>query len=91
MSVTLHLPTVLSRLADNQRAIQCDATTVRQVIDGVADRFPALAPRIKDEHGSPHPFLNIFLNDEDIRFSGGLDAIVKDGDEVTLVPAISGG
>ena len=91
MSVTLHLPTVLSRLAENQRAIELDATTVRDVINGVANRFPALAPRIKDEQGAPHPFINIYLNDEDIRFNGGLDATVKDGDEVTLVPAISGG
>ena len=91
MSVTLHLPTVLSRLADNQRAIELDASTVRDVINGVASRFPALAPRIKDEQGAPHPFLNVYLNDEDIRFNGGLDATVKDGDEVTLVPAISGG
>lgn len=91
MSVTLHLPTVLSRLADNQRAIELEAQTVREVINGATDRFPALAPRIKDEQGAPHPFLNIYLNDEDIRFNGGLDAAVKDGDEVTLVPAISGG
>lgn len=91
MSVTLHLPTVLSRLADNQRAIELEASTVRDVINGVAHRFPALSPRIKDDRGAPHPFLNIYLNDEDIRFNGGLDAAVKDGDEVTLVPALSGG
>jgi len=91
MSVTLHLPTVLSRLAENQRAIELPAGTVREVINGAAKKFPALAPRIRDDQGAPHPFVNIFLNDEDIRFNGGLDASVKDGDEVTLVPAISGG
>lgn len=91
MSVTLHLPTVLSKLADGQRAIPLDATTVRQALGLAADRFPALAPRLRDEKGEPHPFLNVFLNDEDIRFNGGLDAAVKDGDEVTLVPAIAGG
>ena len=91
MSATLHLPTVLSRLADGQRAIPVQPGTIRDVITAVAGQFPALAPRIRDDKGEPHPFLNVFLNDEDIRFNGGLDAAVKDGDEITLVPAIAGG
>ena len=91
MTATLHLPTVLSRLADGQRAIPVEPGTVREVIAQVAGQFPNLAPRIRDEHGEPHPFLNVYLNDEDIRFAGGLDATVKDGDEITLVPAIAGG
>jgi molybdopterin converting factor small subunit len=91
MTATLHLPTVLSRLADGQRAIPVAPGTVREVIARVAGQFPALAPRIRDEKGEPHPFLNVFLNDEDIRFTGGLDAPVKDGDDITLVPAIAGG
>lgn len=91
MPVTLHLPTVLSRLAENQRTIQLEGPTVKAVISGAAERFPQLAPRLRGANGAPHPFLNIYLNDEDIRFNGGLDAPVKDGDEVTVVPAIAGG
>ena len=91
MAVTLHLPTVLSRLAENRRALELEGATVGAVIAGAAERFPQLAPRLRDANGAPHPFLNIYLNDEDIRFNGGLQAPVKDGDEVTVVPAIAGG
>jgi molybdopterin converting factor small subunit len=90
MTVTLHLPTVLAKLADGQE-IEASGTTVGEVIAQVAARFPALAPRLRDAAGNPYPFVTFYLNDEDIRFRGGFDAPVQDGDEVTVVPAIAGG
>jgi molybdopterin synthase sulfur carrier subunit len=57
----------------------------------VATRYPNLAPRLRDETGQPYPFVTFYLNDEDIRFQGGFDAKVSDGDELTVVPAIAGG
>jgi sulfur-carrier protein len=57
----------------------------------VAERYPNLAPRLRDETGKPYPFVTFYLNDEDIRFNGGFDAPVSDGDELTVVPAIAGG
>ncbi len=90
MAVTLHLPTVLARLADG-RAIASSGSTVGDVVADVAARYPALAPRLRDETGRPYPFVTFYLNDEDIRFQGGFDATVNDGDELTVVPAIAGG
>jgi sulfur-carrier protein len=90
MSITLHLPTVLAKLADG-RVIDAEGETVGAAIAEVATRFPALAPRLRDEAGNPYPFVTFYLNDEDIRFRGGFDAPLSDGDELTIVPAIAGG
>ena len=90
MSVTLLLPTVLAKLADGQE-IEASGATVGEVITAVARRFPALAPRLRDEAGNPYPYVTFYLNDEDIRFSSGFATPVADGDELTVVPAIAGG
>lgn len=90
MSVTLFLPAVLSKLADGKE-LAAEGTTVGELVADVAGRFPALAPRLRDADGNPYPFVTFYLNDEDIRFLGGFAAAVKDGDELTVVPAIAGG
>ena len=90
MAVTLFLPTVLAKLADG-REIESNGETVGAVVADVATRYPKLAPRLRDETGQPYPFVTFYLNDEDIRFNGGFDAKVSDGDELTVVPAIAGG
>jgi len=90
MSITLHLPTVLAKLADG-RVIEAEGETVGDAIAQVSSRFPALAPRLRDDAGNPYPFVTFYLNDEDIRFRGGFAAPLSDGDELTIVPAIAGG
>ena len=90
MPVTLNLPTVLAKLAD-RRAIEASGATVGDVVADVAGRYPALAPRLREASGQPYPFVTFYLNDEDIRFHGGFSATVRDGDELTVVPAIAGG
>jgi molybdopterin synthase sulfur carrier subunit len=91
MPVTLSLPTILARLADGQATLEASGSTLREVVAGVAQRFPQLAPRLQDERGGPYPFVAFYLNDEDSRFKGGFEAPVRDGDEITVVAAISGG
>jgi molybdopterin converting factor small subunit len=91
MAITLNLPTVLSKLADGHKTIEAEGTTLGDVVKAVADRYPNLAPRLRDDAGQPYPFVTFYLNDDDIRFNGGFGAAVKDGDEVTIVPAIAGG
>ena len=90
MSVTLHLPTVLAKLADG-RVVEAGGSTVGETVAEVAARYPNLAPRLRDADGRPYPFVTFYLNDEDIRFQGGFNAPVADGDELTVVPAIAGG
>lgn len=88
--ITVHLPGVLAKLADGQ-VVETHGNTVGEAITNVSQRFPALAPRLRDENGQPYRFVTFYLNDEDIRFQGGFSAEVKDGDELTIVPAIAGG
>jgi sulfur-carrier protein len=90
MPITLQLPTVLAKLADT-RTVEARGQTVGEAVADVAARYPALAPRLRDQAGNPYPFVTFYLNDEDIRFLGGFAAPVRDGDEVTVVPAIAGG
>jgi len=91
MPITITLPTVLAKLADDQRTIEAQGTTLGETIADVAKRFPQLAPRLYDTNGNPYAFVTFYLNDEDIRLTGGFAAPVRDGDEVTVVPAIAGG
>jgi molybdopterin converting factor small subunit len=87
MPVTLQLPSVLSK----GRHIEADGATVGDVVASVATRFPDIATRLRDDTGQPYPYVTFYLNDEDIRFHGGFDAPVRDGDELIVVPAVAGG
>jgi molybdopterin converting factor small subunit len=91
MSLTISLPSVLSRLANGSRSLPASGATVGEAVADVTSRFPSLAPRLVDENGQPYPFVTFYLNDEDIRFSGGFAAAVRDGDELTIVSAVAGG
>ena len=79
MAVTFSLPTVLARLADGQSTIEANGTTLGDVVAQIADRFPALAPRLRDPDGGPYPFVTFYLNDEDIRFQNGFATPVAAG------------
>ena len=91
MAVTLSLPTVLARLADGQNTLTASGSTLGEVVATVAERYPKLAPRLRDDSGEPYPFVTFYLNDEDIRFHGGFAAPVNEGDEITIVAAVAGG
>jgi molybdopterin converting factor small subunit len=93
MSVTLQLPTVLAKLADGRRTleVQGGGATLGDIVSEVAARFPGLAPRLRDAEGKPYPFVTFYVNDDDARLQGGFAAVVRDGDEIIVVPAIAGG
>jgi molybdopterin converting factor small subunit len=91
MPLTIALPSILARLADGQRALSASGTTVGDAVADVTRRFPSLAARLVDDAGHPYPFVTFYLNDEDIRFTGGFGAPVRDGDEITIVSAVAGG
>jgi molybdopterin synthase sulfur carrier subunit len=91
MSITVNLPSVLAAHAGGVRSVIASGRTLGEAVADVAARYPALGPRLRDEKGKPYPFVVFYLNDEDVRFRGGFDAPVADGDEVTVIPAIAGG
>jgi molybdopterin converting factor small subunit len=90
MSATLFLPAVLAKFADGKE-LAAHGETVGEVVADVAVRFPGLGARLRDDAGNLYQYVTIYLNDEDIRFLGGFQATVRDGDELTVVPAIAGG
>jgi len=90
MPATLFLPAILAKLADGKE-LTAHGTSVGEIVADVALRFPGLGARLRDDAGNLYPFVTIYLNDEDIRFLGGFEATVRDGDELTVVPAIAGG
>src|SRR5271156_3282507 len=91
MSVTIEIPTAFRRFTDGAPKVDCSATTVAAALNELTTRFPDLSKHVRDESGQIRQFLNVYLNEEDIRFLGGESSPLKDGDRVLLVPSIAGG
>ena len=91
MAVTVRIPTPLQRLTNGQGEVQCGGTTVNDLLADLERRYPGVKERICDESGKLRRFVNVFVNEEDIRFLQGDQTPVKDGDEVSIIPAIAGG
>jgi len=91
MTVTVQIPTALRRLTAGTARITCAATNLGELFSTLDTQFPALKPHLRDESGEIRRFLNVYVNEEDIRFLGGNTYAFQDGDEVLLVPSIAGG
>jgi molybdopterin synthase sulfur carrier subunit len=91
MTIPVRIPTPLRKLTLNQEVVEAEGATIREVIDSLESNYPGLKERICDEQDRIRRFVNIFLNDEDIRFLKESETPVKSGDEVSIVPAIAGG
>ena len=91
MAVTVRLPTIMRANAGGQSEISAQGETIGEVIDDIVQQFPGTANHLKAPDGGVHRFVNVYLNDEDVRFLGGLSAPVSDGDTVTVLPAVAGG
>ena len=91
MPVTIEIPTAFRRFTDGAPKVDCSAHTIAEALTELTARFPDLSRHVRDESGQIRQFLNVYLNEEDIRFLGGPDYIFSDGDEVLLVPSIAGG
>lgn len=89
-SVKISIPSAFRRHTEGADHYDCAAADLPALLDSLSSRFPELKPHLRDEHGNVRRFLNIYVNDEDIRFLGK-DYKFKEGDEVTLVPSIAGG
>lgn len=91
MSIKVTLPTALARHTDGQKSFSSDASNLTGLIAEFDTKYPALSANVKDEHGKLRRFINVYVNDEDIRFLGGESHAFEDGDEVMLIPSIAGG
>lgn len=91
MPIKVRIPTPLQKLTNEQTEIEVSATSVQNLIDQMNRSYPGIKDRICDEQGNIRRFVNIFLNEEDIRFLEREKTPLKDGDEVSIVPAIAGG
>jgi molybdopterin synthase sulfur carrier subunit len=91
MSVSIRIPTPLRKLTQNQELVDGQGDTIREILDNLEKNYPGLKERVCDEQGGVRRFVNIFVNDEDIRFLQDTATAVKAGDEVSIVPAIAGG
>ena len=90
MAITVRIPTPLRTLTGGADEVAIAGATVREVIDNLEKKHPGLKERLCDEKGVRR-FVNIYANEEDIRFLDNLDTSVKEGDSVSIVPAIAGG
>jgi molybdopterin converting factor small subunit len=91
MAVEVRLPTVLRTHADGTATIQAEAGTLREVFDGLVAQYPGLEGQLTDDNGSLHKFVNVYANDDDVRYLDGLDTELADGDVVSILPAVAGG
>jgi len=90
MSVTVSIPTILRTHTGGEKRVFATGATLQAVISDLEANYSGISERLVD-NGKLHRFVNIYVNDEDVRFSGGLDTEISDGDSVTILPAVAGG
>ncbi|TSA36705.1 MAG: MoaD/ThiS family protein [Verrucomicrobiaceae bacterium] len=91
MNIQVRIPAPLRKLTNDQEVVLAEGSTIDEILTNLDKLFPGLIERICDEQGNVRRFVNIFVNDEDIRFLQEKATTVKDGDEISIVPAIAGG
>lgn len=91
MPVQIRMPAALRNATDGQALISVSPGTVASAVAELKQRFPALQERLLNPSGGIHPFVNVYVNEEDIRFLKGVQTPVLEGDEIVIIPAIAGG
>jgi len=91
MSIKVRIPTPLRKLTENQSEVQIEGDTIESILGNMDSSYPGIKERICDENGDVRRFINIYVNEEDIRFINGKETSVSDGDRISIVPAIAGG
>jgi sulfur-carrier protein len=89
--ITVQIPTALRRHTGGTGRVTCTAANLNELFSALDEQFPDLKPHLRDEAGQVRRFLNVYVNEEDIRFLGGASYAFQDGDEILLVPSIAGG
>jgi molybdopterin synthase sulfur carrier subunit len=91
MAIQVRVPTALRTLTGDQEVVQAEGATVAEIIEDLHRQFPSIKERICDDNGELRRFVNVYVNNEDIRFMEGSGTQVNEGDELSIVPAIAGG
>ena len=91
MAVEVRIPTILRKYTDGEKKVRADGATIKDVLADLDANHPGIASQLYNPDGSLHRFVNVYLNDEDIRFLGSLEAEVSEGDVVAILPAVAGG
>jgi molybdopterin converting factor small subunit len=89
--VQVNLPTVLRSHAGGAKAVSVEGATVGQVLVALADQYPGLSGQVVNGDGTLHKFVNVYLNDDDVRYLSSLDTPVSGADEISILPAVAGG
>lgn len=91
MAIIVRIPTPLQKLTKNQAEVKANASNIKGLVEDLEKNFPGIKERICDEAGKLRRFINIYVNEEDVRFLQRDQTPLKDGDEVSIIPAIAGG
>ena len=91
MAVKVLIPTPLQKFTQDKATVECEGTTVNELLDSLEQNCPGIKARLCDDQGQLRRFVNFYVNSEDIRFLDGANTALKEGDEVSIVPAVAGG
>jgi molybdopterin synthase sulfur carrier subunit len=91
MAIEVRIPTILRTHTGGNKTVEGSGNTLAALIDDLDSKHSGIKNRLVTEEGKLHRFVNVYVNDEDVRFTGALDTEVKDGDSVTILPAVAGG
>ena len=91
MAATVRIPTPLRKLTNEQESVEVESATIGAAVEELEGKFPGIKERLVDEEGEIRRFVNVYVNEEDIRFLENQDTPLKEGDDVSIIPAIAGG
>ena len=91
MTVKVKVPTIMRKYVDGSPAVEAASGTLRDVLSDLEARYPGVTKSIVNDDGGLHRFVNLYVNDEDVRYLGSLETNVADGDTVSILPAVAGG
>jgi sulfur-carrier protein len=91
MPIEVRVPPLVQKVTGGQRTLTATGGTVSELIENLDRQYPGFSGELRDDSGQVHRFVNIYVNDEDVRFLNKLDTLVKDGDVVSILPAMAGG
>lgn len=91
MSVEVRVPTVLRAHTAGEKKVSAEGATLREAVDDLEQRHPGIRAKLVDDDGALHRYVNLYVNDEDVRYLGGIETPLADGDVVAILPAVAGG